>query len=162
MFSPVRLFCSNAITRSLKCATNKIAIRHSSNLQGRLDAARQVLLQNTNYLAALNEEAEKLAVKPFSRDAFEALAKRLFPVNTEDKDIIQIRNLAQIEQMLKAYDQQDLANFNNTAWGAIQAASDVASHPMSWRNTKTPASFTAVINELPLLEAVWSAVEEAA
>ena len=35
MFSPVRLFCSNAITRSLKCATNKIAIRHSSNLQGR-------------------------------------------------------------------------------------------------------------------------------
>lgn len=162
MFCPVRLFCSNAITRSLKCATNKIAIRHSSNLQGRLDAARQVLLQNTNYLTALNEEAEKLAVKPFSRDAFEALAKRLFPVNTEDKDIIQIRNLAQIEQMLKAYDQQDLANFNNTAWGAIQAASDVASHPMSWRNTKTPASFTAVINELPLLEAVWSAVEEAA
>lgn len=162
MFSPVRLFCSNAITRSLQAATNKIAIRHSSNLQGRLDAARQVLLQNTNYLAALNEEAEKLAVKPFSRDAFEALAKRLFPVNTEDKDIIQIRNLAQIEQMLKAYDQQDLTNFNNTAWGAIQAASDVASHPVSWRNTKTPASFTAVINELPLLEAVWSAVEEAA
>ena len=86
----------------------------------------------------------------------------MFPINAEDKDIIQIRNLAQIEQMLKAYDQQDLANFNNTAWGAIQAASDVASHPMSWRNTKTPASFTAVINELPLLEAVWSAVEEAA
>ena len=84
------------------------------------------------------------------------------PVNTEDKDIIQIRNLAQIEQMLKAYDQQDLANFNNTAWGAIMAASDAASHVVSWRNTKTPANFTAVINELPLLNMVWDAVNEAA
>lgn len=162
MFSPVRLFCSNAITRSLRVAANKISIRHSASMQGRLDAAKQVLFQNTNYLNALKEEAERLAVKPFSREAFEALAKKLYPVNAEDKDIIQIRNLAQIEQLMKAYDQQDLTNFTNTAWGAIQAASDAASHNISWRNTKTPANFTAVINELPLLQYVWNTVEEAA
>lgn len=162
VLTPTRIFCSNTIVRALKSATNKISIRHSISLQGRLDAARNIILQNTNYLNALKKEAERLAVKPFSREAFEALAKKLFPVNTEDKDIIQIRNLAQIEQMLKAYDQDDLANFTNTGWAAVQAASDMASHPISWRNTKTPANFTAVINELPLLQYVWDAVEEAA
>jgi phage/plasmid-like protein (TIGR03299 family) len=73
MFTPIRVFCSNALVRAIKNATNKLSIRHSSNLQSRLDNARYVLLNNTNYLNALKAESEKLAVTPFSAEAFSLL-----------------------------------------------------------------------------------------
>lgn len=156
MFTPVRVFCSNALVRAIKAATNKLSIRHSSNLQSRLDNARYVLLNNTNYLNALKAESEKLAVTPFSAEAFEALARQLFPVNKEDKEFVQVRNEAQIEALLRAYRQDDLANFNNTAYKVVQAVADFESHKptfkqssqMDFKNIKT------VMLGMPLLNMV--------
>lgn len=135
MFTPIRVFCSNALVRAIKNATNRLSIRHSSNLQSRLDNARYVLLNNTNYLNALKAESEKLAVTPFSAEAFEALARSLFPVNKEDKEIVQVHNEAQIEALLRAYRQDDLQNFNNTAYKVVQAVADFESHKPVFRQT---------------------------
>jgi phage/plasmid-like protein (TIGR03299 family) len=135
MFTPIRVFCSNALVRAIKAATNKLSIRHSSNLQMRLENARMVLLNNTNYLNALKAEAEKLAVTPFSKEAFEALTKELFPVNEEDKELIQNRNKAQQELLISAYNQPDLQNFNNSAYKVVQAVADFESHKPVFRET---------------------------
>lgn len=135
MFTPIRVFCSNALVRAIRNATNKLSIRHSSSLQSRLDNARYVLLNNTNYLNALKIEAEKLAVTPFSAEAFEALARSLFPINKEDKEFVQVRNEAQVEALLRAYRQDDLQNFNNTAYKVVQAVADFESHKPVFRQT---------------------------
>lgn len=156
MFTPIRVFCSNALVRAMKNATNKLSIRHSSNLQSRLENARYVLLNNTNYLNALKVEAEKLATTPFSAEAFEALARQLFPVNAEDSELVQVRNMAQIEALLRAYRQDDLQNFNNTAYKVVQAVADFESHKptfkqssqMDFKNIKT------VMLGMPLLNQV--------
>lgn len=159
MYVNVRIFCSNCIARARKGAENRINIRHSRSMNSKLDAARYVLLEQTHYLEALKKEAEKLATTPFTKAAFESLARELFPVNETDSELVQIRNLAQVEQLLKAYNQDDLANFHNTAWGAIQAVADFESHPINFRKTKTSGSFTNVaINAMPLLNMVWERV----
>ena len=156
MFTPIRVFCSNALVRAIKNATNKLSIRHSSNLQSRLDNARYVLLNNTNYLNALKAESEKLAVTPFSAEAFEALARTLFPVNTEDSELVQVRNEAQIEALLRAYRQDDLANFNNTAYKVVQAVADFESHKPVVRQTNQMdlKNIKTVMLGMPLLNMV--------
>lgn len=161
MFISIRIFCSNCIARARKNAENRVSIRHSSSMQSKLEQAKGILLQNTNYLENLKEEAEKLAVKPYSKEAFEALARRLFPINAEDSEIIQIRNLAMIEKLMTAYNQDDLQNFKNTSWRALQAISDFESHPTQFRKTNgtTTGAFTAVaVNTMPLLNMVWNEI----
>lgn len=156
MFTPIRVFCSNALVRAIKNATNKLSIRHSSNLQSRLDNARYVLLNNTNYLNALKTEAEKLAVTPFSAEAFEALARSLFPVNKEDSELIQVRNEAQVEALLRAYRQDDLQNFNNTAYKVVQAVADFESHKPVFRQTNQVdfKNIKTVMLGMPLLNQI--------
>ena len=156
MFTPIRVFCSNALVRAIKNATNKLSIRHSSNLQSRLDNARYVLLNNTNYLNALKAESEKLAVTPFSTEAFEALARQLFPVNKEDSELIQVRNEAQVEALLRAYRQDDLQNFNNTAYKVVQAVADFESHKPAFRQTNQMdlKNIKTVMLGMPLLNMV--------
>lgn len=156
MFTPIRVFCSNCLVLAIKSATNKISLRHSRGLQSRLDNARYVLLNNTNYLNALKAQSEKLAVTPFSAEAFEALARELFPVNTEDSEVIQVRNLVQIEQLLTAYRQDDLQNFNNTAYKAVQAVADFESHKPTFKNSnaKDFKNIKTVMLGMPLLNMV--------
>ena len=90
------------------------------------------------------------------------MAKELFPVHTEDKDIIQIRNLCQIDYLMKCYKANDLDNFTNRGIRALQAVADFESHPVALRTAKTPMGFTAVINGMPLLNRVYDIVGEAA
>ena len=156
MFTPIRIFCSNCLNRAIKNAINKISIKHSGSMRDRLDASREILLQNTKYLEALKGEAEKLAVTPFSEESFEALARELFPSNENDSNIIKIRNEEMIEQLLNAYRQDDLQNFNNTAYKVVQAVADFESHKPMIKKSKEAdfANMKVVLAGMPLLNMV--------
>lgn len=156
MFTPIRVFCSNTIALAIKRADNRLSIRHSSSLTKRLDNAKNVLLHNSNYLEAIKKESEKLAAIPYSAASFENLARSLFPVNDEDKEFIQVRNEAQIESLMRAYRQDDLQNFNNTAYKAVQAIADFESHRPTFRNTDTMEfkNIKTVMAGMPLLNQV--------
>lgn len=164
--TPIRAYCRNSAIMALKKATNVITIQHSKTMADRLVAAKEILLANSNYLDELKIVAEKLAVKPFSAEAFEALARKLYPVKEEQSEIVQIRNLAQVEHLLRAYKEDDLQNFNGTAWKVIQAVSDAESHPLNLRKTKKTADagtreFQVVYAGMPLLNKVFQMVMEA-
>ena len=166
VLTPVRAVCKNTAILAIKSATNIVVINHSKKMYDRLVAAKEVMLANTAYMQELNKIAEELAVKPFSKEAFEKLAHDLFPIKTEESEVIQIRNLVKIEQLLKAYKENDLENFNGTAWKAIQAVSDFESHPVNFRKTKKLADngskeFQVIMTGMPLLNKVFQVVKEA-
>ena len=162
----IRAVCRNTAILALKKASNLVTVQHSKKMYDKLLVAQEVLLSNTKYMEELKIVAEELAVKPFSEEAFEALAYKLYPIEEEKSEIIQIRNLAQIEHLLRAYKQDDLQNFNGTAWKALQAVSDVNSHPLRFRETKKIAAngtpeFQIVHNGMPLLNKVFNILMEA-
>ena len=162
----IRAVCRNTAILALKKASNLVTVQHSKKMYDKLLVAKEVLLANSKYMEELKIVAEELAVKPFSEEAFEALAYKLYPIEEEKSEIIQIRNLAQIEHLLRAYNQDDLQNFNNTAWKALQAVSDVNSHPLRFRETKKIAAngtpeFQVVYNGMPLLNKVFAMLQEA-
>lgn len=162
----IRAVCRNTAILALKKASNLVTVQHSKKMYDKLLVAKEVLLSNTKYMEELKIVAEKLAVKPFSEEAFEALVRKLYPIEEEKSEIIQIRNLAQIEHLLKAYEQDDLQNFNGTAWKVLQAVSDTESHALRFRksnkiaNNGTP-EFQVVYNGMPLLNKVFAMLQEA-
>ena len=163
---PIRAYCRNSAILALKKATSIVTIHHSRKMYDRLVAAKEVLTANTNYLEELKIIAEKLATTPFSEEAFEALAKKLFNPKEEQSEIIQIRNVVQFEKLMKAYKEDDLQNFNGTAWKALQAVSDFESHPAKFRKSKEVANngtpeFQVVYNGMPLLNKVFAMLQEA-
>lgn len=164
--TPIRSYCRNSAILALKKATNVVSIQHSKTMADRLVAAKEILTANSNYLNELKIVAEELAVKPFSAEAFEALARKLYPVKEDASEIVQIRNLAQIEKLMKAYKEDDLQNFNGTAWKVIQAVSDMESHPTQIRKTTKVSNngtpeFQVIYNGMPLLNKVFQMVMEA-
>ena len=164
--TPIRAYCRNSAILALKKATSIVTIHHSRKMYDRLVAAKEVLTANTNYLEELKIVAEKLAATPFSEEAFEALAKKLFNPKEEQSEIIQIRNIVQFEKLMKAYKEDDLQNFNGTAWKALQAVSDFESHPAKFRKSKEVANngtpeFQIVYNGMPLLNKVFAMLQEA-
>lgn len=164
--TPIRAYCRNSAILALKKATSIVTINHSRKMYDRLVAAREVLTANTNYLEELKIVAEKLATTPFSEEAFEALAKKLFNPKEEQSEIIQIRNVVQFEKLMKAYREDDLQNFNGTAWKALQAVSDFESHPAKFRKSKEVANngtpeFQIIYNGMPLLNKVFAMLQEA-
>lgn len=162
----IRAVCRNTAILALKKASSLVTVQHSKKMYDKLLVAQEVLLANTKYMEELKIVAEELAVKPFSEEAFEALAYKLYPIEEEKSEIIQIRNLAQIEHLLRAYKQDDLQNFNGTAWKVLQAVSDAESHALRFRksnkiaNNGTP-EFQVVYNGMPLLNKVFAMLQEA-
>lgn len=163
--TPIRATCRNTAILALKKASFSISIKHTVNMRDNMERAKEVLLANTHYLEALKEEAEKLATTPFSKETFEKLAHKLYPVKEDASDTVQIRNLYMIERLLKEYKEDDLANFTGTAWAAIQAVSAVESHPTTWRKMKNTSDsstpeFQVAFNMMPLLNKAYSIVKE--
>lgn len=164
--TPIRAYCRNSAILALKKATSIVTIHHSRKMYDKLVAAKEVLTANTNYLEELKIVAEKLATTPFSEEAFEALAKKLFAPKEEQSEIIQIRNIVQFEKLMKAYREDDLQNFNGSAWKALQAVSDFESHPAKFRKSKEVANngtpeFQIIYNGMPLLNKVFAMLQEA-
>lgn len=140
MFTPIRVFCSNCLARAIREATNKVSIKHSSNLKTKLEQAREILLDNTNYLNAIKAEAEKMAITPYTEAEFKALVHNMFATEDDKKDtVIDARNEAMIKSLINAYNQDDLQNYNNTVYKAVQAFADWESHKPAFRNTSTIA-----------------------
>lgn len=165
-FTPIRVWCKNTFLLSLKKAKNRISIKHTINMHNNLERAKETLVASSAYLSALKEEAEKLAVKPFSEEAFKALAYKLFPVKEDVSETVQIRNLAQIEQLFTAYQQDDLQNFNGTAYKVLQAIADAETRPVQFRKSTKRAdngtqSFqNAIIYSMPLLNKAFEIIKE--
>lgn len=163
----IRAICRNTAIMAMKKAVNKFSIQHSKLMNVKLEQAKEVLLANTHYLQELNKFAEEMAVKPFSQEAFEALCKKLYPVTDEQTPLVQVRNLGRIEQLLKAYREDDLQNFNDSAWKAIMAVSDAESHPLRVKNTTKnadsgTAEFRAVMMGMPILNQAIAMIQEVA
>lgn len=166
VITPVRAWCRNTALLALKKATSKVSVRHTINMHDNLERAKEVLFASTHYLEALKEVAEELAVKPFSKEAFEKLAKKLYPVKESASENTQIRNLAQIEQLLKAYQEDDLGNFNGSAWKALQAVADAESHPIQFKKMSKMADNgtkqfqNVIIYGMPLLNKAYDIIKE--
>lgn len=134
--TPVRVACQNTLNLAFKNASRKWVFRHSNNVKGKLEEAKRTFISANNYMEALNKEIEGLATIKVSRQKFDSLSRTIFPIAENAMAKTEEKQLMLREQLKSAYEADDLGNLKGTAWGLLNAISDLTMHREYKEGTK--------------------------
>ena len=135
--TPIRVVCQNTLNMALNSAKRQWSAKHVGDMQSKLEEAKYCLMMAREYMTNLDIEADKLANKKLYEEQIEEILDEMFPVDDNASDrkknnILQFRT-----KFWTAYDMPDIAKFEDTAWKAVNAMSDVVTHSAPTRNTAT-------------------------
>lgn len=135
--TPIRVVCANTLNLALKDTKRSWTTRHMGDLQSKLSEAKYTLELAHRYLEELGLQADKLANITVNEDMIQKALSQLFPLKEDSSD----RQKANVQKMKDAYQicyfAPDIAKFRGTAWGAINAMSDMCTHTSPNRMTQT-------------------------
>lgn len=150
--TPIRVVCQNTLNLALDKAQRAWSTKHTGDITMKLDEAKNTLGFASKYMDALNTNATQLANKIIETAIFNDFVKSLYPIN-DDASLITIGNIEAKRMNLNDayYKTNDIEKFVGTAWGVINAVSDVATHNLSARHSKE-AAFAKTIDGHPLID----------
>ena len=126
--APLRIVCENQFNLTLKKANNKISLRHTKSIKGRLHTAQEVLIQSSEYLSEFQKSALLMAQKKVSKSQVDDLMDKIFYIK-EEFTPTQVRRVEEKrDKFLKAYQAEDNQNFIGTQWGLVNAYTDFVTH----------------------------------
>lgn len=133
--TPVRIVCANTLAIALNTAKRQWSTKHVGDMQSKLEEAKLCLRMADSYMANLDVEADRLANAKLYREQIEEILDEMFPAddNTSERkknNIVQFKN-----QFWTAYNMPDIQKFEDSAWMAVNAMSDVITHSAPRRNT---------------------------
>lgn len=138
--TPVRVVCNNTLNLALSTTKRKFSMRHTTNVNSRIEEAKQVLGLAARYEVELAEFAEVMAKKYLEDKELKLILNSIFDPKGEKPTELQKRNAEECKQAFYVcYAAPDIEKFKGTAWGAINAMSDLVGHSLPHRNTQTYA-----------------------
>jgi phage/plasmid-like protein (TIGR03299 family) len=161
--TPIRVVCQNTLNLALNGAKRSWSTKHMGNMEEKMLEAQRTLELASIYIDKFEEEAERLASKKITDIAFQEFLNSLFPI-PEDATNRKIDNVKTVRANLKlAYNAPDLANFKGTAYGVINAVSDMVTHSTPLRNTDTyrEGLFNKVIEGHPIIDKAYELIKVA-
>lgn len=133
----VRVVCQNTLNFALKNTKRSISLIHKGNMEGKIEEARKTLLYADQYNKEFVKDAERLALKKVSKEEVQSMLNKLFPIDEEGMTPRQVKNMVRIyDNFYNALKADDLGNFRYTAWGVMNAMSDMVYHAEPLRHTE--------------------------
>lgn len=131
--TPVRVVCNNTFTAALRTAKRTFKIRHTKNMSGRINEAKNALGITHAYMAELEALGTNLVNQSFSNAEFDKFLESLVP--TADLEKLALTKAQAKQEKIKSIwtNKPDLQNIKNTRWGALQAAIDYNDHHIESR-----------------------------
>lgn len=130
--TPIRVVCSNTLAMAISDATNTFTARHTANVGGKIQMARETLSMTFKYVEEFEAEAEALISQSMTDNQFKKLIEQLIPLKEDESGatITSGRALtladttrATISALWKAPTQ---ANIAGTKWAAYNAVAEYA------------------------------------
>lgn len=158
--TPVRVVCQNTLNLALRGAKRSWSMRHTANIDGRLQEAHDALQLADDYICELNLRANRMATQHLSEAKLDELVKQLFPIAEDATPLVSKRNAERRELFRTALNSDDLQNFRNTKWQFVNAAADMADHAQPLRMTATSREnrLKDIFNGHPLLDKAYELV----
>jgi phage/plasmid-like protein (TIGR03299 family) len=132
--TPVRVVCNNTLNAALKGAKNKFRIRHTTNVESKIEEARKTLADSLKYFTKLEEKFEQMKGVKFTQVQLENLVLKVFK-NTEDVADLSKRQsksldgiLGEIVELTEKGAGVNLPGVRDTAWGAYNAVAEFLDH----------------------------------
>ena len=101
-----------------------------------MQEARICLELADTYMDELSEYAEKLANKRVTDDELNKILDEMFPVDENDTERRKTTAQKAKEEFMVCYLRPDIAMYLNTAWGVVNAMSDMVTHSEPLRKTQ--------------------------
>lgn len=158
--TPIRVRCANTLNLALKKASRMWTARHIGDIQGKLQEARLTLLNANEYMKELNNEAENLVGKKVTEAEIEAIFDSIYPIK-EDDSLRKKNNILDMkEELFRCYMMPDITQFKGTAWGLINAATDMAAHSIPKRLTESyqENNWGKIMTGHPLVDEIYKRV----
>lgn len=134
--TPVRVVCQNTLNLALSTARRTWSTKHTGDISGKMDDARNTLIYAGRYMEELAKDIERLnKIKLSDRKVYEYI-DALFPLYNDPTDM-QLRNLKRMKEEVKTryFDAPDLAHTEKSAYRFVNAVSDFATHSKPLRTT---------------------------
>lgn len=139
---PLRIICQNQFNVSFKQSPNTVRIIHSSQMDSRMLAAREMMRDVAGYMETFEETAEVLATKKIGYNDVIKVFNDVFEYRPEKMSNRQLQNFEDARNdFLACYNSDDNQNFVGTAWGVMNGAADYLTHHRSVRKTHPDTIF---------------------
>jgi phage/plasmid-like protein (TIGR03299 family) len=130
MNTPVRVVCQNTLTAALRGAKTQYKIRHTSGMEGKVQAARETLAVNIAYMDEFSKAAASMIETEITKAQFDSLVGTLYPKPGADAAKSAVTRYAKRVDMLEGIylgtgDGPDTTStITGTAWGAYNALTE--------------------------------------
>ena len=133
--TPIRVVCNNTLNLALGSARRAWSVRHTGDMASKMHEARVCLEMACDYMEELGRTADRLANTTVTRDKLMEILDEMFPIteNSTDREKQNIQKLK--NEYMVCYFAPDILKFRGTAWGAVNAMSDMISHNAPRRKT---------------------------
>ena len=139
---PLRIICQNQFNVSFRQSPNTVRIVHSSQMDARMLAAREIMRDVAGYMETFKDTATDLATKKIGYNDVIRVFNEVFDYKPESMSARQIQNFDNARNdFLACYNSDDNQNFKGTAWGVMNGAADYLTHHRSVRKTHPDTIF---------------------
>jgi phage/plasmid-like protein (TIGR03299 family) len=139
---PLRIICQNQFNISFRQSTNTVRIIHSSQMDSRMLAAREMMRDVAEYMETFEDTAVELATKKVRYDDVIKMFNDVFKYDPIKMSERQKQNFDDARNdFLSCYNSDDNQNFIGTAWGIMNGAADYLTHHKSVRKTHPDSIF---------------------
>lgn len=163
--TPVRVVCQNTLNLALKQAERHWSCSHMGDINGKMEDARNTLLNANAYMESLEEEFGELKLQKLTIDKVKEYVDMLIPVDEiNDSNIKIVRLKEKREELMDRYlYAPDLRDVEHSAFRFVNAVSDFATHSEPLRNTKTFAEnrFMSVVDGNAMIDMAYRMVKAA-
>ena len=158
--TPVRIACSNMLNLAIRKASRVFSIRHTGDIAGKIREADMTLELSENYLTQVQEDYVRLARIKYTEQQVNSFWEQLFPIEKDASVTAKNNAERKRDQMRVAYNADDLGNFRGTAFGVVNAVSNVVNNaePLRMTDSYFGNLFDKVTNGHPLLDKAYELV----
>jgi phage/plasmid-like protein (TIGR03299 family) len=122
--TPVRVVCQNTLNAAMGSIKQTFKIRHTKNVQTRMDAEKALWRQANTYMDAFEKEAQTLYATPASDKEYFGIVEDMFPRPEKDAKGSVKKWETRQETFAQAWNGKPNAGIKNTAWGVFNALTE--------------------------------------
>lgn len=144
--TPIRVVCNNTLTAALGSTTNKVSLRHTKNVQERLEQAHLLLGITNKFKEEIEPIFNQMAKKQFTQSHLQHYVDSIYPVDP-NKEVQQFTMLGKkakdkIMELFETGVGQDLPTAKGTMFGAYNAVTYFLDHERKFKSPETKLAST--------------------
>tara|TARA_B100001996_G_scaffold325699_1_gene271715 strand:- start:718 stop:1710 length:993 start_codon:yes stop_codon:yes gene_type:complete len=126
--TPIRVVCQNTLSLALGNYKSSFSFRHTQNVRGRIDQARNSLELSYKYIDGFQEEVERLIEQQITDEQFRGMVEAIMPITQLNDDQTNLQLVAKQQQahedILQKFRAPEFAEHRESAWAGLNAMSN--------------------------------------